>query len=150
MKKFLPLAALLIGFCGCLAPDYQQTGELPGKVLATHDTVARYEGVILKPCRFMTADCPDRCDHTGQYAVFTMVDYEDYQKLDAYGDDKQLEFFLRIANREGVPHPDVDPQLLAEINTLEKGDIVEFDWSHVYITTDSAAYPERIVTRLDK
>ncbi len=150
MKKQLPFFLLLLGFCGCLAPDYQHTHDLPGKVLSTHATRARYEGVILKPCRFMTAECPDHCDHTGVYAVFSMINYYDYQSFDENGDKQQLEFFLRVADRNNVPNPEIDPLLISAVNKLNPSDIVEIDWAHVYITTDRAAYPDRIITRLDK
>ncbi len=152
MKKCLPLFALAISFlmCGCFAPDYEKCEPLPGEILSTHATVARYDGLILRPCHFMTADCPNDCDHAGIYAIFTMVDYVDYQKPGQYGDEKQLEFFLRIADKNDNPDPLVAPELREEIDDLEKGDIVELDWAHVYITDEHGAYPERIVTRFNK
>jgi hypothetical protein len=110
--------------------------------------LARFDGITDVPCRHMTADCPNACEHGGQYATFSIVEYTNYTQLSEYGDDKQETFAVRIALKDGTPAPEVSPALQRVIKELTPGQVVGLDWIHLYCTTDQGRYPERIITRL--
>jgi hypothetical protein len=148
MKKLLPLLALSALLSGCATVTYQQTRLPQGDTLATHQTLARFDGITEAPCRHMTAACPNACDHGGTYAQFTIVEYTGYQQLSTYGDPMQETFAVRIALKNGAPVPEISPALQMVIKELTPGQIVGLDWIHFYCKTDQGQYPERIITRL--
>ena len=149
MKKFIPLLAITALLSGCATVSYQNLSTLPGETLSVHRTLARYEGVVDQPCRFLTSLCPDRCDHGGRYAKFAIVEYTDYQKPGEYGDPKQETFLVRVAHKDGSPDETTPAPLRKVIGELREGQIVGLDWTHVYVTSPSGSkWPERIVTRL--
>lgn len=150
MKKILPLLAITALFSGCATVSYQNVAALPGETLSVHRTLARYEGTVDQPCRFLTSACPDRCDHGGKYATFAIVEYTGYEKPGQYGDPRQERFSVRVAHKDGTPDAAVPEALRKVIGELQKGQVVGLDWAHVYVTDpDSGSkWPERIVTRL--
>ncbi len=155
MKRHTPLflSLTLVGMLalvGCSATaSYQRVHEPEGKVLSTHKTLATFDGLELSPCRHLTAECPDQCEHGGIYALFTINTYLAYEKLDTYGDEQQESFAIRVSNLKDVPDPALTPPLRKLLLNLEKGDTVSLDWTHVYVTYPNGLHtPERIVTRL--
>lgn len=148
MKHLVALFALLLLCAGCSTVSYQSLAPLPGEVLSTHKTQARYDGLRLEPCRFMTAQCPNECDHGGFYASFTVLAYHDYTSPSTYGDEPQQTFAVRMSLRNGQPAPETPLPLQKVIESLHEGDTVELDWTHVYVSDDSGKHPERIVTVL--
>ncbi|MBR1997307.1 MAG: hypothetical protein IJ993_02730, partial [Akkermansia sp.] len=83
MKKLLPmmLAAMAPSLFASPMPE-------KAELLATNTVIARFDGYTDIPCRFMTADCPDKCDHATKVANFTVLSNEHYAKPGKYGDDK--------------------------------------------------------------
>ena len=150
MKSMFPLIALMTLLSGCATVAYQYVADLPGEMLSVHKTVARYEGTVKKPCLHMTSLCPDRCDHGGTYAHFSVVEYLDYEKPGEDGDAKQTEFYVRLCNTRDEPDLRVAPALRKTLEELEEGQLVKLDWAHVYMKTDTASWPERIVTKLEE
>lgn len=148
MKKTLPLLAITALLSGCATVTYTHLADLPGETLAEHQTLARYEGVAEVPCRHMTADCPNACEHGGQYAQFTIVEYTGYKQLSEYGDPKQDTFIVRYALKDGTPDPELAPPLQKVISELDEGQVVQLNWTHVYVRDAGGARPERIIVRL--
>ena len=149
MKTILPLLAITALLAGCASVTYTNVSPLPGETLSTHRTVATFDGLVDVPCRFMTAECPDKCDHGGTYAKFSIVEYTDYQKPGEYGDEKQSQFMIRVAHKDGTPDADAPEPLRNVIARLAPGQVVGLDWSHVYVTdAHGSKWPERIITRL--
>lgn len=150
MKRVLPLLAITALLSGCATVSYQNVAALPGETLSVHRTLARYEGTVDQPCRFMTSECPNRCDHGGRYAVFAIVEYTDYEKPGKYGDAKQERFLVRVAHKDGLPDAETPEALRKVIEGLRPGQVVGLDWAHVYVTDPASGskWPERVVTRL--
>lgn len=143
---FLILGALC--FTGCIAVSYQQLQLPEGVTLAQHQTVAQYDQLVEEPCRHMTAQCPDACDHGGVYAVFSIKEYMDYQQFSREGEERQKTFAVRLWMRDGTPAPETSKALRYTIGELEAGQTVTLHWAHFYRITESGNFPERIVTLL--
>lgn len=150
MKRIVPLLAITALLSGCASVAYQNAAPLPGETLSTHQTLARFEGVEDVPCRHMTSLCPDRCDHGGKYAKFTIVEYTAYDLAGKYGDPKQTSFLVRVAHKDGSPDTATPEPLRRVIAELSAGQVVGLDWAHVYVTDPETGskWPERIVTKL--
>ncbi len=149
MKKILPLLAITAILSGCATVSYQNLAALPGETLSVHRTLARYEGMVDQPCRHLTSECPNRCDHGGRYAKFAVVEYTGYEKPGQYGDPKQESFLVRVAHKDGTPDEATPEALRKVIGELSQGQVVGLDWAHVYVTSpEGSKWPERIVTRL--
>ena len=150
MKRIVPLLAITALLSGCASVAYQNAAPLPGETLSTHQTLARFEGVEDVPCRHMTSLCPDRCDHGGKYAKFTIVEYTAYDLAGKYGDPKQTSFLVRVAHKDGSPDTATPEPLRRVIAELSVGQVVGLDWAHVYVTDPETGskWPERIVTKL--
>lgn len=146
----LALLALLASGCatnpGPVAPAAPSPADTRA-VLSLHKTDAVFAGIERQPCRHLTAECPDRCDHGGLFAKFTITNYRAYEKRDTYGDPRTDQFQLRI--RDGRGAPTVPAELLTKILALKTGDTVHLDWAHEYVTHAGSSRPERTVTRLD-
>ena len=113
-------------------------------VLCVNEVVATFEGIEHSPCHFMTADCPDHCDHATDVAKFHIDHYEKYEKLGEYGDDKQEEFIWDLkptadANR-------LHPEYIEKVKELKPGQKAKIHWTHFYVHTEEGDSPERSVT----
>ena len=148
MKKLLPLLAVSALLAGCATVTYQQTVLPQGVKLASHETLARFDGLTEEPCRHMTTLCPNECDHGGTYAHFSIVEYTNYVQHEKEGDPKQETFAVRIALQDGSLAPETSPALKRVISELSPGQVVVLDWLHFYHRNEQGCYPERIITRL--
>jgi len=124
-------------------PTYKETYT----VLSTHETDAVFKGTIKRPCRFLTAECPDRCNHGGVAAQFTITRYLHYKKPGKYGDAKTKELSLMLKT------PDMDQAMIEQIKQLKPGTPLKLNWEHRYITRvnndgTSAKFPRRVITKL--
>lgn len=112
-------------------------------LLAENIVTAAYIGTEEIPCRFMTADCPDKCDHGTKVALFRVISNESYATHSEYGDPK-------MEAGETVP---VDIRRPAPgqvaIPALNKGDKVKLTVQHRY-TKGNVQEPIRPVTALEK
>lgn len=145
MKKLLPLVM------AAMAPSLFAS-PLPEKadLLATNTVIARFEGYTDIPCRFMTADCPDKCDHATKVANFTVLQNENYDQLGKYGDDKaEVGSVMMVDMKKATPGQD-DKAVFATVDSLKPGDTVRLTQDHYYVNTERAAYPVRPVTKLEK
>ncbi|KAH0787848.1 flp [Histomonas meleagridis] len=121
---------------------------IPYDVLATNSTIARFEGIIHRPCMFRTALCPDRCGHAKDLAKFTILKYLNYEKKGQYGDEEATEFYANIN-----PNAEEDRQqadIINIIKDLKVGDQVRLDWEHIYVNNNGCRYPERPIRLLER
>lgn len=116
-------------------------------VLARHKVIAEYKGTEHHPCRFRTALCPDRCGHARDVARFDVVNYESYEKLGEYGDDKQENFFFNL--NPNAEEDKIAQEFIDKIKPLKVGQKVRLTVEHIYVKTDSAQYPERPIRALE-
>lgn len=156
--KYLLLLALTFPMCSCdpaaksvPAPAAETAplaaaASLPlpeSDLLAENTVMAEYLGTQEIPCRFMTALCPDKCDHATKVALFRVISNESYATHSKYGDPK-------AEAGESVPvdlcHP--APGQVA-IPALNKGDKVKLTIQHRY-TKGNVQEPIRPVTALEK
>lgn len=113
-------------------------------VLCVNEVKATFNGIEHCPCQFMTARCPDHCDHATDLAKFHIDEYIKYEKLGKYGDDKQEEFLwdLKATSDANKLHP----EYIEKVKALKPGQKVKIHWTHFYVTDDNGASPERSVT----
>ena len=85
MKNYMQmLAVMALGASSLMASPMPEKADL----LAENTVVAQYMGLLDIPCRHMTADCPDKCDHATKVARFRVLKNENYRLVGKYGDDK--------------------------------------------------------------
>jgi phosphoribosyl-ATP pyrophosphohydrolase len=95
-----------------VAQQPQQQVQETYKVLSTHQTDAVFKGTVERPCRFKTAECPDRCNHGGVAAQFTITRYLSYKKPGKYGDPKTKEFSIMLKS------PEMSKEMMERIKKL--------------------------------
>lgn len=142
-KSILSLIAVVAAACSAVV----SAGE--AELLARNTVLAVYENTVEQPCRFMTADCPDRCDHATRAAIFRVLKNEDYAKPGQYGDDKMEEgshVYINILKDE----PGQAPGVRELISELKPGDQVRMTVHHNYIKGESAHYPARPVVQMER
>jgi hypothetical protein len=122
------------------------------ELLAEQDTVAKFTGIAYQQCRGMTAQCPDNCGQSGDFASFAIVSYLTYRKPGQYGDPKATTYTFQVEdNHRNLKVP---KELAAGVRGLKPGDYVLLSWRHDYVTRfeggGSASFPERPITKLQK
>lgn len=110
-------------------------------LLSHHDTICEFLGIEHFPCRCMTADCPDHCDHASDVAVFKVLEYKEYKLCDKYGDEKQDTIMCEIKKKVF----NQDPAIAEECKKLKKGQKVEVVYDHLYVHDHWGSSPERPV-----
>lgn len=111
------------------------------EVLATHKTIARFEGYRKIVCHGRTALCPDRCGHSTVVAGFTIVSYRDHHKSGQYGDEQQKIFEMDVL----LSSPGQPAFVMDSVRKLSPGDVVKLEWQDLYIYDRSSSYPARVV-----
>ncbi len=118
-------------------------------LLARNTVLACYENTVEQPCRFMTADCPDRCDHAKRVAIFRVLKNEDYAKQGEYGDDK-LEAGSSVMVDVIKDEPGQAPEIRKLVAELKPGDVVRMTIHHNYVKEETVNYPARPVVGMEK
>ena len=108
-------------------------------ILSHHDAICEFAGIRHIPCRFMTALCPDRCDHASDVAVFNVIEYKTYERTSKYGDEKQTTILCEVKK----PVYNQDPSIAEKAKSLTPGQKVEVVYDHLYVHDDRGARPER-------
>ena len=134
-----------------LAIPALQASPMPenAQVLATNTFEATYLGLMELPCRGMTADCPDKCDHATKVARFRVTQNVDYAQNSEYGDDKVAPgSIVMIDIKKPTPGQD-DAAVFETIDTLKLGDKVIMTQDHCYGEIGDLVTPFRPVTKLE-
>ena len=110
------------------------------ELLSSHDTIAIFSGIEDKPCYFRTSLCPNQCNHGGKIAKFTIKNYNNYEKLNQYGDEKVTIFHVKLS--------DINNIMVEKIQSLKPGMQVHLCWNHDYITRicntgEESKFPDR-------
>lgn len=169
LPLFLTISLFLTGGCAFFesapaplpetVPGYRITPEAAraalsentkADLLSRHDVTATFDGIVDQPCRFLTALCPDRCNHGGKVAVFTIDSYNTEPTPSQFiPEPKESKFHIRIATRQG--ERTVPDALYTTIDRLIPGDTVHLVWDHLYVSyTSGTTQPERPVLVLEK
>lgn len=123
---------------------------LPEKaaLLASNTVVAKYVGCQDIPCRFMTADCPDRCDHARRVALLQVISNESYTRMSEYGDAKsEAQSMLMVDVTADVPGQ--PKAVLEQVRNLKDGELVRLTMCHYYAEIGNAHMPIRPVVQLE-
>lgn len=124
---------------------------LPEKadLLASNTVVAKYIGCQEIPCRFMTADCPDRCDHASRVAMLQVISNEQYTKNGEYGDAKaEAGSVVMVDVKNDVPGQ--PKAVLEQVRHLKDGELVRLTVCHYYAQIGIVHTPIRPVVSLEK
>jgi hypothetical protein len=121
------------------------------QLLSEHRTVAQFVAIKPQTCRGLTALCPDRCGHSGDFADFKIVAYLHYAKPGEYGDPKADTFTVQLSDNQGnlkLPKATVDA-----VRALKEGGFVLLDWNHDYVTRTEpgggeSKFPDRPIVKL--
>lgn len=119
------------------------------ELLARNTVLAVYENMVEQPCRFMTADCPDRCDHATRAAIFRVLQNESYSRPGQYGDDKMEPGSIVHVNVR-KDEPGQAPAVRQLISQLKPGEQVRMTIHHNYVKDESAHYPARPVVQIER
>ena len=155
MTRFAMILPLLMPALALADPPASQPAAKANEkreLLAENNTVAKFTGIAYQQCRGMTAECPDNCGQSGDFASFEIVSYLVYRKLGQYGDPKTTTYTFQVEdNHKNLKVP---KELAAEVRGLKPGDYVLLNWRHDYVTTfeggGSSSSPERPITKLQK
>jgi len=109
-------------------------------------TLATFEGLEYWPCVLSTANCPDKCRHAGNVAIFTIDKYIVYKKFNELGDDDDGTFAVKLDSGDKTASI-INNNIYYSIKALKKGGKVLLSWEHLYITKTegevTSEYPER-------
>lgn len=148
MKKIIAALCALLAVVGC---DSSESSTLPEKaeLLASNTIVAKYRDTVEQPCRFMTALCPDKCDHATRLARFEVLANENYQHPGKYGDEKLEPGELALVDvKKEIPG---QSHRVAEfIDDLLPGDTVRLTICHYYVQQGQGHFPVRPVVRIER
>ena len=109
-------------------------------LLSLHETVSQFAGLQEKQCFHKTSLCPDRCQHGGTIAIFTILKYLKYEKPGKYGDAKSKKYHVRPR--------EVHENFKGIFDTLKLDDYVLLHWNHDYVHRSGCSFPERPMTEL--
>lgn len=149
MKKYITLAlgcvaALAVAWLAWATPLPEEA-----ELLASNTVEAKFIGVQDHPCRFMTALCPDRCDHGTRLATFQVISNEGYRRSGKYGDDILAPGDTAVVDVvKSIPgQPE---EIVQTISQLKPGDVVKLTICHYYVKQGQGQYPVRPATSLEK
>lgn len=107
-----------------------------------------FVGMRHQPCRFRTAQCPDRCNHAKNVFTF-LLDNLAVTKNDQSRNAKWVEP-VKVGAEHVVGEGDLGEASKTVAQVLRPGDKVKLEWSHDYVTIDGSSGPDRPVSCLVK
>ncbi len=125
--------------------DADSKKPTPGRqLLSRHVTVATFKGKEYRLCRGRTARCPKECGSSGEFAIFTIEGYLEYEKPGKYGDPMKKIFRFQVSDYDRKLIG--DPERIRTISALKAGDYARLEWRHEY----DGSMPFRPVSRVEK
>jgi len=117
------------------------------QVLSRHVTVAVFKGKEYRLCRGRTSRCPKTCGQSGEFAVFSVEGYLEYEKPGKYGDPMKKIFRFQVSDfdkkpLEGSPGSKV-------VASMKDGDYARLEWTHEY-DGSMPSRPVRLVKKIGK
>ncbi len=124
---------------------------LPEKaeLLATNEVEAHYLGTVKIPCRHLTADCPDKCNHATEVARFRVLKNMKYELTAKYGDDAYTPGSIVMIDIKNPTPGQNDEAVHHFIGNLKVGDKVRFTQKHYYGEINNLSEPFRPVTHIE-
>ena len=142
------VGALGVGLSAChTSPAAALPGVEEAELLAGNTVLARFTGVQEQPCRFMTALCPDRCDHATKLATFAVVENLSYTKPGQYGDEKLSPGDTAVVDVE-KPVLGQPADIAQRIGQLRPGQLVQLTLHHYYVKQGQGQFPVRPAVEL--
>lgn len=134
-----------------LAIPALQASPLPEKadLLASNSFEAAFLGLMELPCRGMTADCPDKCDHATKVARFRVLRNVDYAQHSEYGDEKVAPGSIVMVDVKKLTPGQDDAAIFELIDKLELGSKVIMTQDHYYGEIGDLVAPFRPVTKME-
>lgn len=128
-----------------------QASPMPenAQVLASNTFEATYLGLMELPCRGMTADCPDKCDHATKVARFRVTKNVDYCQNSEYGDEKVTPGSIVMVDVKKLTPGQDDAAIFELIDKLELGSKVIMTQDHCYGEIGDLVAPFRPVTKME-
>lgn len=146
------MKTILQTICVLIASGSLYASPLPqdAKLLASNSVEAHYLGTLEIPCRHMTADCPDKCNHATKVARFRILKNTGYKQHAAYGDEPLAPgSMLHIDIKNPTPGQE-DAALFTFISNLKTGDKVRLTQQHYYGKQGGVMSPFRPITHMEK
>lgn len=154
MKKIWMSIVGALALVGCdSAPEKVEAGSAPlpekAELLASNTVLAKYMQTVDLPCRYMTALCPDKCDHATKLAQFEVVANENYTHPGQYGDEKMEPGSTAVVDVQ----KDIigqSPAVAKFISKLKKGDQVRLTITHYYVQQGQGQFPVRPAVSIER
>lgn len=145
---------LILGVLQTIAMSFTPmaaAAPLPEKadMLATNTVVAQYVDTVDVPCRFLTAFCPDKCDHATKLAQFSVISNENYEKPGQYGDEKLEPGAVAVVDVK----KDIlgqAPEVAKLISELKPGEKVRLTITHYYVQVGQGQFPVRPAVSIER
>lgn len=147
MSVLMLLVGLAVIWIDPIRADEPREDKEKRELLAEHETISRFKGVAYRKCRGLTAQCPEKCGDSGEYATFTILEYTRYKQHGKYG-GKQESFTIQVSDFHKKPKG--SPEILKTVRSLKQGDLVRLWWRHDYVTKNRVSSPERPIVKLAK
>ncbi len=129
-----------------LASPLPENAEL----LAVNAVEAHYLGTVKIPCRHLTADCPDNCNHATEVARFRIRKNMKHVRASEYGDAAYTPGSIVMVDIKN-PIPGQDDEAIHHfISNLKVGDKVRFMQKHYYGEINNLSEPFRPITHIEK
>lgn len=120
------------------------------KKLAENTFVATYLDTREQPCRHMTADCPNNCDHATVVARFHVVANVSSERFDKYGDNQPKAGSIMVIDiKKPTPGQD-DAAFFSLVASLKAGDKVRMTQTHYYGQVGCCHMPFRPITAAER
>jgi arylsulfatase A-like enzyme len=119
----------------------------PKQVLSRHVTVATFKGKEYRLCRGRTSRCPKTCGQSGEFAVFSIEGYIEYEKPGKYGDPMKKTFRFQVSDFDRKPL-EGSPGART-VSSMKAGDYARLEWNHEY-DGSMPSRPLRVVRSIGK
>ncbi len=119
------------------------------ELLASNAVEAHFLGTVKIPCRHLTADCPDKCNHATEVARFRVLKNMKYERTGKYGDDAYTPGSIVMVDIKNPTPGQDDAALFSFISKLKAGDKVRLTQQHYYGQQGNAMLPFRPVTHIE-
>lgn len=120
------------------------------QLLASNTVLAHYLDVMELPCRHLTADCPDKCNHATRVARFRVLRSLNYTKAGEYSDERIAPGSILMVDIKN-PTPGQDDKAIFDlIGSLRAGDTVRLTQEHRYGQIGDCVMPFRPITAAEK
>jgi hypothetical protein len=109
--------------------------------------VAVFKGKEYRLCRGRTSRCPKTCGQSGEFAVFSVEGYLEYEKPGKYGDPMKKIFRFQVSDFDKKPLENSPGSKV--VASMKDGDYARLEWNHEY-DGSMPSRPVRLVKKIGK